>query len=88
MPEFTGMKGARVASGRGGGRCWRVLLLVGALGLLAAPLGWWGTDRLEEDNDFCNACHLEPGLCYQRRSKPPRALTRLNNLATPPMIRS
>ena len=56
------MKGARGVSGLGRGGLWRALLGVGALGLLAAPLGWWGTDRLEEDNDFCNACHLEPGL--------------------------
>jgi len=56
------MKGAGRASRREAGRRWRLLLGAGALGLLAAPLGWWGTDRLEEDNDFCNACHLEPGL--------------------------
>lgn len=28
---------------------------------LSAPVGWWVTDRLERDNDFCNACHLAPG---------------------------
>ena len=27
---------------------------------LAAPTGWVVTDRLEQDDDFCNACHLEP----------------------------
>jgi len=27
-----------------------------------APLGWAITDHLERDNDFCNACHLEPGV--------------------------
>lgn len=39
-------------------------LLLGALaaGLAAAPAGWFGTDYLEQDNDFCNACHLEPGV--------------------------
>lgn len=31
--------------------------MIGAL-LVAAPAGWWFSDRLEEDNDFCNACHL------------------------------
>lgn len=31
-------------------------------GALAAPTGWLVTDRLEQDDDFCNACHLEPGL--------------------------
>ncbi len=33
-----------------------------ALGaLVSAPLGWVVTDRLEQDNTFCVACHLEPG---------------------------
>ncbi len=30
--------------------------------MVAAPAGWVVTDRLERDNDFCNACHLEPGV--------------------------
>ncbi len=30
--------------------------------MLAAPAGWFGTDHLEQDNDFCNACHLKPGV--------------------------
>jgi nitrate/TMAO reductase-like tetraheme cytochrome c subunit len=35
--------------------------LAGALAMLASvPLGWVVTDRLEQDNDFCNACHLTP----------------------------
>lgn len=29
---------------------------------LAAPAGWLVTDYLERDDDFCNACHLEPGV--------------------------
>jgi hypothetical protein len=29
---------------------------------LAAPAGWLVTDHLEQDDDFCNACHLEPGV--------------------------
>jgi len=33
-----------------------------AAGVLAAPLGWFGTDALERDNDFCNACHLTPDV--------------------------
>ena len=32
-----------------------------ALALIATPTGWIVTDRLERDDDFCNACHLEPG---------------------------
>lgn len=31
--------------------------LAGA-GALSGVLGWTVTDRLERDNDFCNACHL------------------------------
>jgi nitrate/TMAO reductase-like tetraheme cytochrome c subunit len=31
-------------------------------GGVAAPVGWFGTDHLEQDDDFCNACHLEPGV--------------------------
>ncbi|MGI9592720.1 MAG: hypothetical protein ACR2P8_15225 [Myxococcota bacterium] len=27
---------------------------------LTAPAGWLVTDRLEQDDDFCNACHLAP----------------------------
>ncbi|HYB13338.1 MAG TPA: hypothetical protein VEG67_07695 [Myxococcota bacterium] len=31
-----------------------------ALGLLGASAGWVVTDRLERNNEFCNACHLTP----------------------------
>ncbi len=34
-----------------------VMALVGSGGVPAAA--WLVTDRLEQDNDFCNACHLE-----------------------------
>ena len=30
--------------------------------MVSAPAGWVVTDFLEQRNDFCNACHLEPGL--------------------------
>ena len=33
------------------------LLLFGSF-----PLGWVVTDRLEQDNAFCNACHLREGV--------------------------
>jgi len=33
-----------------------------ALALVGIPLGWGVSDRLERDNDFCNACHLAPDL--------------------------
>jgi hypothetical protein len=35
-------------------------VLVAAAGLVGAPAGWLATDRLERNNDFCNACHLAP----------------------------
>ena len=35
-------------------------LAVATAGVLAFPLGWVVTDRLEQDDDFCNACHLTP----------------------------
>ena len=40
----------------------RGLVIAIGLALLSAPIGWVVTDRLEQDNDFCNACHLEPEL--------------------------
>lgn len=39
-------------------RGWIWAVLVAAL---SAPLAWVVTDRLERDDDFCNACHLAPG---------------------------
>lgn len=36
-----------------------MLAAVVLLGLGAAPAGWVVSDRLEQDDDFCNACHLE-----------------------------
>jgi len=38
------------------------LVAATAAAALCAPVGWVVTDRLERDNDFCNACHLEPGV--------------------------
>jgi predicted CXXCH cytochrome family protein len=40
----------------------RALALAALAGVASAPLGWLVTDRLERDNDFCNACHLEPDV--------------------------
>jgi nitrate/TMAO reductase-like tetraheme cytochrome c subunit len=52
--------------GTGRGRLWRLLLGCGLAGVVSAPIGWVVTDVLERDNDFCNACHLEPGLPLHR----------------------
>jgi len=38
-------------------------------GVLAAALGvagWAVTDRLEQDDDFCNACHVSVGMALHR----------------------
>ncbi|MCC6643055.1 MAG: cytochrome c3 family protein [Deltaproteobacteria bacterium] len=41
---------------------------MGALAaVLLAPAGWLVTDRLESRNDFCNACHIEPGRPLHER---------------------
>lgn len=45
--------GARSTSGR-----MRVWLPVVLSFLLVCGIGWIGIDRLEQQNDFCNACHL------------------------------
>jgi len=45
----------RERSGRPAGRLLAIAVLVG---MVSAPAGWIVTDRLEQDNDFCNACHL------------------------------
>jgi len=52
-------------AGPGPGGYWRtvrIALALAALGVVSATLGWTVTDHLEQDNDFCNACHLEPDL--------------------------
>jgi nitrate/TMAO reductase-like tetraheme cytochrome c subunit len=40
----------------------RLVASAAVAGGAAAPLGWIVTDRLEQDNDFCNACHLTPEI--------------------------
>lgn len=52
-------------AGRRGPRLHLVPLLVGTA-LVAAPTGWVASDRLERDNDFCNACHLSPEVPLHR----------------------
>jgi Cytochrome c3 len=44
----------------------RSFLIAAALAALAAPLGWWGTDRLEENDAFCTSCHLASGAPLHR----------------------
>jgi hypothetical protein len=53
----------------------RALLALVAAGVLSAPVGWWVTDRLEADNDFCVSCHLAPDEPLHREKR--AALDRL-----------
>lgn len=51
--------------GRGPLRGW---LGAGALAaVLLFPAGWMLSDRLEQDDDFCNACHLTPAQPLHER---------------------
>ncbi len=40
----------------------RLTPVVAAAVVATASAAWVTVDLLERDNDFCNACHLEPGL--------------------------
>jgi hypothetical protein len=44
----------------------RAFFIAAALAAVAAPLGWWGTDRLEENDSFCTSCHLASGTPLHR----------------------
>jgi hypothetical protein len=65
------MLSARQASRRtlrgGRGPRGRWLLAAALVAALGAPVGWTVADRLEQDNDFCNACHLEGGDAHDER---------------------
>jgi hypothetical protein len=37
------------------------------LGAAALPVAWWASDRIESDDRFCVACHLEPGVPLHAR---------------------
>ena len=39
----------------------RALVAAAALAALAAPFGWWASDRLEQNDAFCTSCHLPSG---------------------------
>jgi len=57
--------GAFLPQSRGG----RAVLALVLAGVLSAPAGWWVTDRLEADNDFCVGCHLESGVPLHREKR-------------------
>jgi hypothetical protein len=46
----------------------RIRLVAAAIlgAAIVAPAGWLVTDALEQNDDFCNACHLEPGVPLHR----------------------
>lgn len=46
----------------GGSAAPKVFAIVAFAGIVSAPVGWVVTDHLERENEFCTACHLEPGL--------------------------
>lgn len=48
-------------SPRSGTRFARVFGAAALAAALSLPLGWVISDRLEQDNDFCNSCHLSSG---------------------------
>jgi hypothetical protein len=39
----------------------RALFLAVAVAVLGAPLGWWASDQLEQNDAFCTSCHLPSG---------------------------
>ena len=43
---------------------WLVIAIVA--GIAAMSMGWLVTDHLEQDNDFCNACHLDSEVALHR----------------------
>jgi nitrate/TMAO reductase-like tetraheme cytochrome c subunit len=65
-------------------RPFRALGIVAACALISALVGWEVADRLEQRNDFCTSCHLEPDVPLHidiRRdfdAAPPRSLASLH----------
>jgi hypothetical protein len=59
-------------------------LAAGALGASLGAVGWAVTDRLEQDDDFCNACHVSPGeplhagIRRDYQARPPASLSALH----------
>lgn len=37
------------------------MIVAATIVIAAVPVGWWTTDALEANDDFCNACHLPGG---------------------------
>ena len=67
-----------------GVRYLRALAIAAACGMFLSMAGWMVTDRLEQRNDFCTDCHLEPDVPLHidiRRGfdvVPPRSLASLH----------
>ena len=38
------------------------------IGVVLAPVGWFGTDYVEQDNDFCISCHLSADVPLHRHN--------------------
>ncbi len=43
-------------------RGWQAFAVAVGAGIVSAPVGWVVTDHLEQDNEFCNACHVEEAV--------------------------
>ncbi len=61
MPESPGVAGEDETRAKGARTLRRGLVLAVVAGVVAGPTGWLVTDHLEQDDDFCNACHLSSG---------------------------
>jgi hypothetical protein len=44
-----------------GVRQWRALAIAVTAVIVSTPVGWFASDRLEQDDAFCTGGHLAPG---------------------------
>jgi nitrate/TMAO reductase-like tetraheme cytochrome c subunit len=62
VPEFRDVSGRATTPLEGKSKRGRLLVWVTLVAAATAPgAGWLVTDHLEQDDDFCNACHLPSG---------------------------
>ena len=45
------------------------VVLIGCVALAVGAGGWFASDAVEANNDFCNACHLSPGVPLHAQSR-------------------
>jgi hypothetical protein len=57
----------------------RGIWIAATVSALSAPLGWVVTDRLEQNNEFCVACHLDATTpLHERKMRDSHALPAVN----------